>query len=173
MQSFSNGRLVQAIVLLFLFIANNLFNPTSAQLPPGITPYMGIPVLVPETLCELNMPNGYCQLSYGNSGIIRSISTCEPLNPGTQTSGSVANSHTIIASPSNDSLACLGGIPGVFLSTFPNIQDWDTLNYGVPRVMRLNDSNPGSQPYANAVATYYFTPTEEQNLLIFWAAFVS
>lgn len=174
MKKCNNWLFIKSITILSLFIVFNFFNPVSAQVPPDVTPYLGIPVLVPATLNELNVPNGYCKLSYGNAGLQRSSTSCAPLNIGSQNPGFVSpSSHLIITSATTDPMACIGGVPGVYLSKFPNIQDWDTLNYGIPRVMRLNDNNPGSNPCANAVATYYFIPTEEQNVLVFWFSFVT
>jgi PKD repeat protein len=166
-------QIIKSVTIFSLLIVVNFFNPVSAQVPPGIVPYQGIPVLVPATLQELNTST-YCQLSYGTSGLQRSTTSCVPLNLGSQNPGFVSpSSHLIITTPAIDPLACIAGAPGAYLSTFPNIQDWDTLNYGVPRVMKLNDNNPGSYPCANAVATYYFIPTESQNVLVFWFSFVT
>lgn len=161
-------------VALFILLMFGLNLMVHAQVPPGVVPATGIPVLVPATLGELNVPNGYCQLTYGTSGLNRSSTSCVPLtltghNVGTQS----PSSHFIINSGASDQLACIENVPNIYLTTFPNIQFWDTLNYGVPRVMKMGDNNPGSYPSASSAATYYFVPTEEQNVLVFWFAFVT
>lgn len=160
-----------SLFILFMFGLNIMIH---AQVPPGVTPYVGIPVLVPATLNELNVTNGYCQLTKGSSGLDRSSTSCVPLTLAGHSVGFVSpNSHQIITAGGQDQLACIENVPGVYLNKFPTIQYWDTATYGVPRVMRLNDQNPGSSPSASSAATYYFIPTEEQNILVFWFAFVT
>ncbi|MBP1672610.1 MAG: colA [Bacteroidetes bacterium] len=157
---------------LFLVVFTSTF-VVKAQVPPGIVPANGIPVLVPATVGELNTPNSYCQLSYGTSGLTRSITSCDTLTLAGHQLGSIANSHVIITTPCYDSLACNAVLSGPFLATMPEISYWDTLNYGPLRVMKLGDQNPGPDPFASVAATYYFTPTEEENFLLLWISFVT
>jgi hypothetical protein len=158
-------------ILFVALISISFFS--KAQVPPGIVPANGIPVLVPATVSDLNTPNGYCQLSYGTSGLPRSITNCNPLNLAGHQTGNSGNSHVVITTSTYDSLACYENIPGQYLSTLPSITFWDTLIYGPLRVMQLGDEQAGSYPFASAASTYYFTPTEEQNLLFLWVAFVT
>jgi hypothetical protein len=108
-----------ALFILILFGLNNLVH---AQIPPGVTPYIGIPVLVPATLGELNVTNGYCQLTKGSSGLARSTTSCAPLTLAGHSVGFVSpNSHQIITSGGQDQLACIDGVPNIYLNKFPAI----------------------------------------------------
>ncbi len=165
-------RLLKTLCIIGVFIAS--FTTAKAQLPPGIVPFEGIPVLVPATLNELNVANGYCQLTYGTSGLQRSPTSCAPLTLAGHINGFQSpSSHNIMTSGMYDTRACIQDVPGVYLYTFPSISDWDTVNYGVPRVMRMGDENAGSYPSASSATTYYFNPTEDQNVLIYWFSFVT
>ncbi len=156
---------VVAIIVSTLYV--------NAQVPSGIVPATGIPVLVPATVSDLNTQNGYCQLSYGTSGLQRSITNCNPLTLAGHQAGNSGNSHVVITTTAYDSLSCADSISGQSLITIPDIPFWDSLNYGQLRVMKLGDEVAGSYPFASAASTYYFTPTEEQNLLFLWIAYLS
>jgi hypothetical protein len=165
-------RLFKTLCIIGVFIAS--FTTAKAQLPPNIVPYEGIPVLVPATLNELNVANGYCQLTYGIDGLQRDTTNCNLLNLIGHINGFQSpSSHLILNSGTFDPRACIDNVSGVYLNTFPTFSDWDTAHFGIPRVMRMGDENAGSYPSASSSSTYYFTPTEDENVLITWFSFVS
>ncbi|MBP1672187.1 MAG: hypothetical protein H6Q25_2 [Bacteroidetes bacterium] len=159
---------------LFLVVFTSIF-VVKAQVPPGIVPASGIPVLVPATVNQLMVPNGYSYMSFGNSAIQRSLTNCDTLSLSDHINASLQGiivTHNIITSSVPDQNTCNPLSPGQSLYTMPVIPFWDTLNYGIPRVMRLGNGDGISFSASSAAATYYFTPTNDQNILFLWVAFV-
>lgn len=167
------------IVVIFL----STFLTIKAQLPAGIVPYEGIPVLVPATLAEMGNFN-YLRITKSNTHIVRPGSgNCSPIP--------VPSNHTTVSNPAGNSAltifstrvpdmnTCWNTDPSIRLFTFPEISDfvgWDTLNYGNPRVLRMGNISPleGTLNDNNSlIASYYFIPNEEQNMLIFWFSFAA
>lgn len=163
-----------------------------AQVPAGVTPATGIPVLVPETFGPLTSGTRYCQLTRGGSSGSHSVNSCgahhlppEQMNiPGQPTS----HSHTILNSGSNDTRACksfgnsqIGWTPynpPMYLNTYPAaIQDWNDSIDGELYVMKLGDEfsavNGNHGSIYSSVADYFFSPTNEENVLLVYFAFVA
>lgn len=171
-------KLVQILFLITLMVSG--IGISHAQVPPGIVPFNGIPILVPATLSEFQTMD-YCRLT-GGSWIPRDTSTCAALNiPSTHstlTNFTNTPALQIFSSPTFDLNTCIPNINGLHLATFPSsadFVDWDTVAYGIPKVLRMGNTTPLEGTLSSntgMTASYYFTPNEEQNLLVFWFSFV-
>lgn len=173
-----------SLFILFMFGVNNMIH---AQLPNGIVPYHGIPILVPQTLSGFNTMN-YCRITSG-AWIPRDTTVANGWRPITIPSGhatvsnasSIPNALHILSAPTLDHNTCWNyNNSDIYkLSTFPNqieFSDWDTASYGIPRVLRMGNTTPLEGTVSGntgMTASYYFIPTEEENLLVFWLTFVA
>ena len=164
---------------LFILLMFGLNIMLQAQVPPGIVPYDGIPILVPQTLNGFSTMN-YCRVTSGGF-IPRNINSCAaiPIPSGHSTVLNHASNPalSIISSSTFDPNTCWNYNQSIRLSTFPpevQFEDWDTTTYGIPKVLRMGNTTPlegGVSGNTGMTTSYYFIPNEEQNQLIFWFAF--
>lgn len=180
----------KTLLFSFVCLTSILFCNLFAQVPAGVTPYNGIPIIVPSSFNALR-DSGYCQLTRGGSSGTHVVNNCgaHHLPPQQQviTGNPTSYSHSIITSGANDTRACksIGNStngwtpfnPPLYLNTFPQIQDWVDSIDGHLYVMKLgdefSDQTGGAGNIYSAVADYYFKPTPEENVLIVYFAFVS
>lgn len=173
-------KLIKSFIIFGVFIGS-IFS-VKAQVPAGIVPYEGIPILVPATLSEFSGFN-YLWLSTGGWIARPASPSCAPI-PIPSNHSRIINpagnpALTIFSSSTNDLNTCWENDYSVRLKSFPEVSDfvgWDTATYGIPRVLRMGNTTP-LEGYINnnngMTASYYFTPTSEQNMLIFWFSFAA
>ncbi|HPE41050.1 MAG TPA: gliding motility-associated C-terminal domain-containing protein [Bacteroidales bacterium] len=172
-------KLIKLFIIFGVFIGSIFF--VKAQVPPGIVPYEGIPILVPATTAELSGFN-YLRLTTG-AWIPRDTTQCIPIpipnghNTISNTGGNPALS--IFSSSAPDLNTCWLYDNSIRLQTFPMAVDfvgWDTVSYGIPRVLRMGNTTPLEGSLSSNIgmtSSYYFKPTQDQNLLVFSFAFVA
>lgn len=163
-----------------------------AQVPNGVVPAQGIPMLVPATFAPAIFGNGgYCQLTKSSdvsSHTITSATFTFPSNHQLISTTPTDYSHSIITTNGDDQKACKAygtstsgwtnfTNPSLYLKKFPLIPDWDDAVDGPLRVMRIGDDYSGNTGNSGSIyssaATYYFTPNDTSNVLIIYFAFVA
>lgn len=183
---------MKRIIIPICLFAISLLIPFAihAQVPAGVTPAIGIPIFVPDNITTLTGTNRYCQLTAGGSSGNHNVANCNtwlPPNQNNVTGTPTAYSHSIINTGSNDTYACVSYwngssyvafSPAVYLNTIPSIPDWNETTDGQLRVIKLGDERSGGYNSPDgginsSVSTYYFQPTDEENVLILYFSFVS
>lgn len=150
--------------ITFLSIFLSIFSIISGiNLLYAQVPYHGIPQFVPQTMEELP---GYdwVKMSYGNSQ--------NPAQNQGYSSDPVYKTHQIISHRANDINACLEAVPGIYLETFPIEADWNEDTDGPLATLKLGDDRVSSAHQSSQI-TYFFTPTNDQNILMVYFAFVA